>query len=121
MVPPLVLIVDDDPGVRDAFQMLIGFMGYRAEVAEDGEKGYDKFCEDVPDVILLDLKMPGLDGPTLARHIKTKHPHRKTRIIGCTGLIGALDKESASYFDEILHKPVFPSTIQEVLNRYAPM
>lgn len=74
---PHVLIVDDEPMVLTATRIVLRSAGFRVSTAEDGEKGVEAALRDVPDVILLDVMMPDIDGwETLGRmreHPKLAH------------------------------------------------
>ncbi|HEY6928323.1 MAG TPA: sigma-54 dependent transcriptional regulator [Thermoanaerobaculia bacterium] len=57
-----VLIVDDDAGIRDALRMILEYEGYEVAVAADGKAGLAEIETGAPDAVLLDIKMPGMDG-----------------------------------------------------------
>ncbi|RKN09737.1 response regulator transcription factor [Streptomyces radicis] len=67
---PLVLIVDDEPAVREALQRGLAFEGYRAETAGDGAQALALIDELAPDAVLLDVLMPRMDGLTAARRLR---------------------------------------------------
>jgi CheY-like chemotaxis protein len=60
---PCVLVVDDDRDIRDTLELLLDSEGYRAVAAVDGLHALSVVDHERPDVILLDMAMPGLDGP----------------------------------------------------------
>lgn len=66
----LVLIIDDDEGVRDLLSFLVKKEGFRAETAIDGEDGYQKAEQLKPDLILLDLMMPRYGGFEVLRRLQ---------------------------------------------------
>jgi two-component system, NtrC family, nitrogen regulation response regulator NtrX len=57
-----ILVVDDDPGIRDALRMILEYEGYAVSAAADGEKALAEFDANPPSAVLLDIKMPGMDG-----------------------------------------------------------
>jgi DNA-binding NarL/FixJ family response regulator len=69
-MPGTVLIVDDDPGFRDAARLLLELEGYDVVgEAGDGEAGVRRAAELAPDLVLLDVQMPGMDGLEAATRI----------------------------------------------------
>ena len=68
---PEILIIDDAPSVRELLEMLLRPQGYDVILAENGWKGLQLYRQDHPDVILLDLNMPELDGVTVLKQIRS--------------------------------------------------
>lgn len=66
----LILIVDDNPGIRSLLKELLTSKGYRVEVAQNGEEAIEKFHQNIPSVVLLDSKMPGMNGLMVAEKLK---------------------------------------------------
>lgn len=67
-----ILIIDDEPSVRDAFELALATIGYRVECAADGLSGIEAACHCRPDLIFLDLKMPGIDGVETLRRLQSQ-------------------------------------------------
>ncbi len=66
-----ILVIDDDPAVRGAFRLILEDCGYEVREADNGLKGIAMSEEKRPDLIFLDLRMPGIDGVETLRRLKT--------------------------------------------------
>lgn len=69
-----ILVIDDDAAVRGSFQLVLGEIGCVVRVAEDGVQGIAMAKEERPDLIFLDLKMPGMDGVETMRRLLAMDP-----------------------------------------------
>jgi len=65
-----ILVVDDDPDMREALQMILESGGYTVVMAEDGEKCLSRLKEERPDLLILDLLMPRMDGFEVCKTLK---------------------------------------------------
>lgn len=70
MIPPKILMVEDDPDVRNSLQRRLRFEGFQVEAAERGEEALEMFPEVQPNLVLLDVMLPGIDGFTVAERIR---------------------------------------------------
>ncbi len=68
--PLKILVVDDEPAMVGAMGALLGQAGHRIIAAYDGEEALRRFRDDEPDLVLLDLAMPGMDGATVCKRIR---------------------------------------------------
>ena len=104
----LVLIVDDDAVVRETLRAAVAHEGYRVELAADGNEALEKIERVQPDVVLLDVMMPGLDGFEVTRRIKSS----PVTILIPVLLITALDSRQERMrgieagADDFLNKPI---------------
>lgn len=78
-----ILVIDDEQGIRNLLDTLLRKKGYDVVLAENGWKGLELFRRERPDVIVLDLKMPEMDGLTVLRQIRSLDP--RTPVIMLTG------------------------------------
>ena len=65
-----ILVVDDEPSVRDALDRALRLDGYNVRVAPDGRAALDALADDPPDAVVLDVMMPGVDGLEVARRMR---------------------------------------------------
>lgn len=64
---PRVLVVDDEPGIRDLLAKTLGLADYEVETAADGPAALERLHTATYDLLIVDLKMPGMDGLTVVR------------------------------------------------------
>jgi two-component system, OmpR family, response regulator MprA len=65
-----ILVVDDDRAVREALRRTLTLAGYEVQVAEDGEAALERIVQAVPDAVLLDVGLPGIDGLEVCRRVR---------------------------------------------------
>ncbi len=118
-----VLVVDDDPGCRELLVAMTRAMGYSVTEADDGLTAVDQACARPPDLILMDLLMPRMDGCAATATLKTKLPTKNIPIVVCTALSEGPQTKSAleAGAAEILQKPITLADIRGALQRYAPI
>jgi diguanylate cyclase (GGDEF)-like protein len=90
--PPRILVVDDEPPIRDILKFQLEKAGFVVRCAEDGEEGLQMALEDPPDLVLLDLMIPHLDGYEVCRRIKNDYGTRHVPVIILTAR-GELDEK----------------------------
>ncbi|HET7143269.1 MAG TPA: response regulator, partial [Anaerolineales bacterium] len=103
----IILIVDDEPAGRQTLESILEGQGYRLEMAENGLEALEKAGQLLPDVILLDVMMPGMDGFEVCRRIRSNPALAEIPIIFLTALD---DRQSlldglASGADDYITKP----------------
>ncbi len=82
---PRVLIVDDEPALREALRAGLELAGYEVHEAADGAEGLAKATPLRPDMIVLDVRMPGLDGYGVCRRLKANPATQRIPVIFLTG------------------------------------
>lgn len=77
MTKPRIVAIDDEPEFIDMLENYFGLRGYEIDVAVRGAKGIELVKEKLPDVVLMDLKMPGIDGDEVLKLLKSMNPPPK--------------------------------------------
>jgi two-component system, OmpR family, alkaline phosphatase synthesis response regulator PhoP len=80
MMSSKILVVDDDPEIREAISLILEANGYKVVTAQDGIDGLNKLKEDNPDLMILDLLMPRLDGFGVCKELKDPRWAKYSRI-----------------------------------------
>ena len=102
-----ILVIEDDAFSRDALARLLMAEGYEAQSASDGESGIEKAHAMHPDVIILDLNLPGIDGHQVIEMIRGDGPLRSVPILVVTGDEDKVAHEAVELgADGYLTKPV---------------
>jgi signal transduction histidine kinase/CheY-like chemotaxis protein len=117
--PRHVLIVEDNADVRLALRTLLEQEGHLVDEASDGALGVEAAARLQPDVVLVDIAMPGMDGYEVARRLRARFPH--LRLMALTGYGQAEDRRRAraAGFDEHLVKPIDPAALARALGEAA--
>jgi CheY-like chemotaxis protein len=116
-----ILIVEDNDHNRSLFQDILSFYDYKVAVAADGTEGVALAREFLPDLILMDIQMPGMDGMTAGQILKRDPLTRHLKLIALTSFAMEGDQEKflAAGFDGYLSKPVntrdLPGRVKEWL------
>ena len=115
-----VLVVDDNVDAADALQTLFQLEGHRADVAYDGQQALQAISHSWPQLIVMDLGMPGMDGYETARQIRQLAHGRPALMIALTGWGqgDARQRTLEAGFDHHLTKPVDFEAIDALLQQY---
>jgi two-component system phosphate regulon sensor histidine kinase PhoR len=115
--PVTVLVVDDEGGIRDGSERIINRMGCRALTADSGEAGLEIIGRSDVAIVLLDLKMPGIDGMEVLKRIQTINPDILVIIItGFATIETAIEAMKRGAYD-FIPKPFEPDQLRIVVNR----
>jgi PAS domain S-box-containing protein len=114
-----ILVVEDSADARQSMRLLLELAGHEVETSEDGPSGLAKLLELRPDVALIDVGLPGMDGYALAREVRGRPQTRAIRLVALTGYGQAEDRRRAldAGFDLHVTKPLDASMLDEMLGR----
>ncbi|MEU4423066.1 response regulator [Actinoplanes sp. NPDC024001] len=117
-----VLVVDDDEGVRDLISFLLGRAGYRCLTAADGPQALTALAETRPDLVVLDMVMPGLDGVGVCTRIQADAATAGVPVVMMSGRASKAEIASAfaSGAVEYVDKPVHPGELVSLLRLLLP-
>lgn len=119
MDPRRLLVIDDNRDAADSLALLLRSMGHEARACYDGAAGLEEARRMRPDVVFLDLVLPGLDGFEVARQLRADPRLARTLIVGLSGF-GADDDRAralAAGFDHHLVKPLDLDFVKSLLGR----
>ena len=103
---PRILVIDDEAGIRDSLRMILEYEGYDVSSAPGGEEGIAIVEREAPEVVFLDVKMPGMDGLDVLARIKTITDATPVIIISGHGTVStAVEATRRGAFD-FLEKPL---------------
>lgn len=110
-----VLIVDDDPEILHIIQVALQMDGFDVEVAMDGDEALERAMDTPPDVIVLDVMMPRLDGLEVCKRLRENYETRSTTVILLTARVSSTDKMLGfrAGADDYVTKPFDPDELVE--------
>jgi two-component system CheB/CheR fusion protein len=113
-----VLVVDDNRDAAEALATLLELMHHDVRVANDGSEALQAAELHRPELVLLDIGMPGMDGYEVARRLRTLPCTATARIVALSGYGQDADKlrSARAGFDDHLVKPVEPETLEEIVD-----
>jgi CheY-like chemotaxis protein len=115
------VIVEDNPDIRTTTRDLLELLGHHVLEAGDGESGVELVREKHPNVVLVDIGLPGADGYSVARRIRERHNGGgPPRLVALTGYGSAEDRSRAldAGFDAHLVKPVTVQQLQALFHQF---
>jgi len=112
-----ILLIDDEESIRRLLSISLGHKGFQVITAEDGEKGIEMFRQEAPQIVLTDIKMPGVDGLEVLRQVKALDPEAQVIVITGHGdmesAIEALKLEASDF----LNKPIKDEALMIAIKR----
>ena len=117
-----VLVVDDQPDMADCVALLVEALGHQARAVYDGDTALRIARSEAPDIMFVDIGMPGTNGYDVARQLRESADRPRIRLVALTGYGRDEDRRRAlaSGFDLHLTKPVSDATLRSVLSDLAP-
>ncbi len=115
-MPKKILVVDDEPGSLLMFESILKKRGYQIVTAGDGDEAIQKARKEKPDLIILDIMMPKVDGTEVAMALREEEATKNIPIFFITALIAPGDKIEVAGTS---NSPVFakPVNLNELLNK----
>jgi PAS domain S-box-containing protein len=112
-----VMIVEDNPDVARSLAMLVEMLGHRVQMVDDGNLALGAALAFRPDLVLLDIGLPGMSGYDVARAMRAERTLRNVVLVACTGYGQDEDRRRVQEagFDKYLIKPVHVSDLEKIL------
>ena len=119
-MPLRVLVVDDYPDTRQSLRLLLRSWGHQAREAPDGPRALDEVEAFRPDVVVLDIAMPGMDGYEVARQLQRPPSDGRPLLVALTGHTRPVDVEAAleAGLHHFFAKPCDPGQLDFLLQAY---
>ncbi|MGC8826037.1 MAG: ATP-binding protein, partial [Anaerolineae bacterium] len=118
--PRRILVVDDEDAITSMLQRILPLWGYQVTTAEDGREALRRLAHSEHDLILCDIRMPGLKGQDLLAILQEERPELAERIIFMTG--DTVSQDTQAFLQEagrpVLRKPFTLEKLQELLNMW---
>jgi CheY-like chemotaxis protein len=110
---PLILVVDDYEDAREMYAEYLRFCGFRVAEARNGNEALEQAFGLMPDLILMDLSLPGMDGWEATRRLKADERTRQIPVVALTGhaLAGASEGAKNAGCDSFVTKPCLPDDL----------
>lgn len=110
-----ILVVDDEPAMRRYLQTALELDSYQVSTAQSGEEALEKIQQKLPDLVLLDLVLPGFDGLETLKRIREFHPRTKVVMISCVRDTRKVAQAMRLGAQDYLSKPIQKDEMDEVL------
>jgi len=112
-----VLVIDDNVDAAEALSMLLEILGAEVQMVNDGPSALKAFAAYAPELVLLDIGMPDMDGYEVAQRLRAQDPQRRAKLVALTGFGQAEDSRRAreAGFDQHLVKPAAMDKLKALL------
>ena len=112
-----IVLIDDEPGIRKITGLVLADWGFSVETAENGEAGLARCREVSPQIVITDVKMPGMDGLTVLARIKEHYPETEVIVMTAFGDIETAIKAIQLNASDFITKPVNDQALELALDR----
>jgi len=121
-MPASILVVEDNEDNLKLIDYLLRAHGFTPRLGRTGHEGLRLALQERPDVVLLDIRLPGLDGYEVAAAIKSVPALELTCVVAVTAsaMVGDRERIAAAGFDGYIQKPIDPETFMGTLERFLP-
>jgi signal transduction histidine kinase len=112
-----VLLIEDNPDARETFRMMLELAGHEVIEADDGRRGLELLKTELPDVAVIDVGLPGLDGYQIARMFREEPESKRVLLVALTGYgtPEARERSRAAGFDHHFIKPIDPEVLRDLM------
>lgn len=115
-----ILFVDDDPFTLETLDKSVQIFGHQAILASTGKQGLDMARSHIPDLIMLDMRLPDMDGLTILKNLRLTPSTAPIPVVvlSASPEVDFAEVSQAAGADNILNKPIRLQTLQDVIQRY---
>ncbi len=120
----IILVVEDEPMLQEAYRHVLQFKGYSVHVASNGLEGLKQLAKVKPNIVLLDVLMPQLDGIGFLKRANIKQTYPKTKVVACTNLSDSETREkmlSLGADRQVLKSDLSPSQLVALIEELLAM
>ena len=112
-----VLVVDDNRAMAETIRDILMLQGWTCEVAYSGEEALERAAAKPPKVVLMDIKMEGMNGVEALRALRRDHPHLKVILMTAYSTATLVEEARAEGVVDVLNKPIDPRSVTTLLGR----
>jgi signal transduction histidine kinase len=121
-VPRRVLLIEDNRDARETFRMMLELAGHQVLEADEGRRGLELLKTELPDIAVIDVGLPGLDGYEIASSFRKEPTSDQVMLVALTGYgtPEARERSRAAGFDHHLIKPIDPVVLRDLMIERLP-
>lgn len=110
-----VLLADDEESVLEVMAKKVAMQGYAVVTARDGQEAWDKIVSESPDVIVLDITMPKMDGLSVLKKLRAEPPSKKWQPVVIVSALGEMKDVQDGFHLEADHYLTKPCRIEDII------